>query len=96
MSEQLDVPEKEAHRDWHLVVTLSPGTSNSPHYIYHGAIYQLHMAEKSFEALGTPDSKKRQVAEAIRDSWKKTRSDSAAGDILNALLWEDASSGKTE
>ena len=93
MSELLDVPAKDNGRDWHVVVTLSPGRGHSPHYSYHGAIYCLDQAQLTFERFDVPRERRLALAEAIRDSWKRTGSDFRAYDLVHQL-WDEARAGK--
>ena len=82
MSAILDAPDKEKGREWHPVVTLSPGACHSPHYRYHGAISHLTWAEEIFQMYEVPTQRKRRLAEAMRALWKATHSDREAGQLV--------------
>jgi len=88
MSEVLDAPQEEHARKWRPVETLSPGRHHSPHYRYHGAIHDLRTAEMGFELYGVPPERKRELAEAMRDSWNQTGNYREAGRLLQAFLEE--------
>lgn len=93
MSKALNVRDKESSRDWHLVVTLSPGTGHSPHYAYHSATGCLNLAESLFQEYDVPHKRKTALAEAIRDSWKRTGGDDEAGELVTDF-WEEVSGEK--
>ena len=93
MSEVLEVPDKEDGRDWHLVVTLSPGTRHSPHYRYHGARHHVATAERLFREYDVPRDRKHRLAEAIRQSWKETHGDRESRQLVHTLC-EEAAVGK--
>ncbi|MEX1016852.1 MAG: hypothetical protein WDZ31_08900 [Phycisphaeraceae bacterium] len=55
--------------DWHRVNTFSPGTGNSPHYLYHSAISQIRSFEQLDALLPFEPAAKKQVAVAVLQHW---------------------------
>jgi len=93
MSELLNVPDENTTPNWHPVVTLSPGRGHSPHYLFHGAIADLNTAQKIFELYDVPRDRRLALAQAVRDSWKRTGRDSEAGELITQLF-DEALHGK--
>jgi len=75
--------------DWRLVATLSPGVHNSPHYFFHGAIYQLNKLESSWaSARFTPEAKRESVLRLL--SWWQHGGNYFAADKYLAELTDAA------
>jgi hypothetical protein len=93
MSELLSEADENSTANWNLVVTLSPGTHHSPHYLFHGAIGELDTAQKVFEIYDIPRERRFLLAKAVRDSWNRTGRYGEAGELISQLF-EEALGGK--
>lgn len=56
--------------EWHTVCTLSPMMHYSPHYNYHGAIFQIHSFEFLWNQLSFTPEAKRQVVQNVLALWQ--------------------------
>lgn len=81
--------------EWHRVNTFSPGVHHSPHYIFHSAIYQIHILDdiwKMPEFYDLPEELRKQTALHVLALWQHSGNDSLADDYirgLNDLMEED-------
>jgi hypothetical protein len=83
--ETVDVADVQA---WQRVNTFSPGVRHSPHYIFHGALYQAHEMEMIGSMLGFTAERKREVARAILTAWQKSGSYQGANEYIQGLMEE--------
>jgi hypothetical protein len=76
--------------EWHAVVTLSPGVRNSPHYAYHGAIYQIRELQIAWEVGQITPAAQRATAKHLLVLWKASGSyfgaNKALSDLANAAF----------
>jgi hypothetical protein len=56
--------------EWQRVNTFSPGTLNSPHYIFHGAISQIHDLKLWWDVAEVPDSIRQKTALHVLAIWQ--------------------------
>jgi hypothetical protein len=83
--ERIDVADIKA---WHRVSTFSPGISNSPHYVFHGALHQAHQVDMIFSVLKPTAERKREIAKTILTVWQTSGRDSGADGYVRALRRE--------
>jgi len=72
LKKEINVAEIES---WHIVNSgslISPGIS--PHYKFHGAIFQIEKINNFIESNSISDRKKREIAEEILTIWQNSRS----------------------
>ena len=62
--------------------TFSPGTHHSPHYRYHGALWQAHQMEMIAEMYGWSREQQRDAARAILTVWQESGGYVAANQLL--------------
>ena len=84
--ETVDVSTVEA---WHRVNTFSPGIHHSPHYRYHGALFQAHQ----IEMIDSDPKHQKEIARDILSAWQESGTYFGADRWLNKLL-EEGSSNK--
>lgn len=68
--------------NWRCVNTFSPFVHYSPHYRYHGAIYQLNRLAALEELVPFDPAARRKVARSLLAQWQSTGSDSGAYQYL--------------
>lgn len=71
---------------WHFANTFSPGVPNSPHYLFHSALYQARQLKdygEFFEASGVP---KREIATTVLTLWQQSGKSRSADEYLWELL----------
>jgi len=78
--------EAEVEEDWRLVVTLSPGTHHSPHYIFHSALSDLRNAEQMFSVAEANAAVRSALAANVTWLWKHFDDDFEAGAYLADTL----------
>ena len=71
--------------EWHPVNTLSPGLRHSPHYRYHGAIWQIRELELAWDLAHATAAARRESARQVLRLWREGGSDSQAGRYISAL-----------
>jgi hypothetical protein len=59
-----------AKPQWRRVNTLSPGIGYSPHYSYHGALYQIEMLRRTDDLLPFEAAARREAANKLLDLWQ--------------------------
>ena len=62
--------DEDTQPNWQHVNTFSPGVRHSPHYIYHGAIDQIHTVEKLWELYSFSNEAKKHVARHVLEKWQ--------------------------
>ena len=81
--------------DWQRVNTFPlVGRRYSPHYVYHGAIYQIHKVDIIWQLCPFSDEAKKHMACTILDRWQSDGSYFGAGRYIGDV-W-DAAREKTE
>ena len=71
--------------EWYAAVTLSPGVRNSPHYAYHGAIYQIGELQNLWEMGQFTPAARRATARHLLALWKASGSYFGADNALSSL-----------
>lgn len=56
--------------DWRRVNTFSPGLGHSPHYRFHGAIYQINTLERADSMISFDPAARRKVADTLLKLWQ--------------------------
>ena len=77
-----------AKPEWHRVNTFSPGVHNSPHYIFHGAIYQIRTLSDIWEMSephGLSADMRQKTALHVLALWQHSGNDSLADDYIEGL-----------
>jgi hypothetical protein len=74
-----------AKPEWHYVNTFSPGVHYSPHYMFHGAIYQIGELSLIWNMYELPEPVRQKTALQVLSLWQYERSDSMAGDYIGKL-----------
>jgi len=72
-------------KPWHRVNTFSPGISNSPHYVFHGAFSQAREMEMICEMIDATPAQKRDIAREILTLWQQAGGDWGCDDYLLEL-----------
>lgn len=86
LSDALEAEDFQGCRtEWRRVLTFSPGVRHSPHYVFHGAIHQIHELESTWE-LGFTLEARRASALRVLDLWREGDCDDAARDYLRELF----------
>jgi hypothetical protein len=70
---------------WRTVHTLSPGTSHSPHYVFHSALADLRMFEQLLRFVRTDAATLRSVAQNTVWLWTQFDDDAQAGNYLSEI-----------
>lgn len=70
---------------WRHAVTLSPGLSHSPHYIFHSAITQIRELELVWKHAEFTQAARRASAQRILQLWQQGGCDDDARPYLQAL-----------
>ncbi|MEY4488759.1 MAG: hypothetical protein RIQ79_1267 [Verrucomicrobiota bacterium] len=87
------VPSSANDAAWQLVVTLSPGTGHSPHYVFHGALYDLQNMQHLLLLVPADPAVRRTLASSILWLWQAFNNDSEAeayiSDVSNAAIKAD-------
>ncbi len=65
--------------DWRRVNTFSPGVGYSPHYLFHGALYQIKILELADSIIPFDPDARLQVADKLRELWQLNGSSFKAG-----------------
>ena len=86
--EKVDVADIKA---WHRVNTFSPGLSNSPHYIFHGALHQVNEVGRLYELSFPDDDTKREIARSVLTIWQMKGSYRPADDYIRGLMEKELS-----
>jgi hypothetical protein len=58
-------------RQWRTVTRISPGKNYSPHYFYHGAIFQIKELEYTWDALRLTTPARRESARRVLKAWQQ-------------------------
>jgi hypothetical protein len=85
--------------EWRPVMTLSPWMPYSPHYAYHGAVYDMLRLNEAFQYQAFSESAQRQAIVTFFDLLKTKRSDFVAACYVDAIrdrLVERKQAGQTE
>jgi hypothetical protein len=86
LSEALSREERAGEEsDWHPVVTFSPGVRHSPHYRFHGALYQIRLLEMCWESGKMTKEARRLTARRVLQLWMETGGDSRAREYIEAV-----------
>lgn len=67
--EKIDAPSRKIS-EWQTVNTFSPGTENSPHYVFHGAFGDAWMLEKLRDEYWLPPSEIKDLARQTLITWQ--------------------------
>lgn len=76
--------EQGSQPDWRLVMTLSPGVSNSPHYSFHSAMDQIGKLETLWHSAGASAADRRSSAMRVLELWQEGQCDDAAAPYLRS------------
>lgn len=83
-------------KPWHRVNTFSPGVHYSPHYVFHGALYQANQMNMICTLHDLAPERKREIAKTILALWQNTGRDSGAEEYIHRLIEEGVSSQGVE
>jgi hypothetical protein len=73
-------------KPWHTVNSISYISSNpSPHYLFHGAIFQLMEVKELLESNSFSESKKKEIAERLLTKWQTSGNYFKANDYIFQL-----------
>ena len=72
-------------RLWRTVTRLSPGRNYSPHYFYHGAIFQAGELEYVWNTLGLTTPARRESARRALREWRQHGSDRSVQKYIYSL-----------
>lgn len=81
---------------WRDVLTLSPGTGNSPHYAFHSALYDLRKGELLLTYTGAKETDLKNIAHAVTWLWRAFDNDAEAGAFLSHVAKASMRRGKFE
>jgi hypothetical protein len=71
--------------DWHTSNTLSPFENHSPHYLYHGATYQVHELEMMWNCATFTLAAKREIVRNVFLLWRRDGGHYSVDHYLNAF-----------
>jgi hypothetical protein len=83
--ETVKVEDAEA---WHLVNTFSPGDRHSPHYSFHGALFQAGEFGTLQQVYGLDKADAAKLAREVLARWQTSGSDFAGGSLLEEKMVE--------
>ena len=96
LSKLLEVPDKQADRNWQLVEILSPGRSYSPLYAYGQVLTDLRLAQDAFSNYGVEKEEKLRLAKEIRTAWLENEDGQEASRLIREFCIETEENAASE
>lgn len=84
--ELVDVAELNA---WQRVNTRSLWVKHSPHYVFHGALFQVRQIEKLYEQSNFTDGERKKIAKNLLEIWQRNGSCFSGNDYIQQLMTEE-------
>jgi len=86
VTEALPASARDTAPEWQRANTLSWPTGNSPHYNYHGAIYQMQEIEQAWQWAEFQPEAKQRVAETLLRLWQTAGNYFSAEDYVLRIM----------